>query len=230
MTTQRECYKPETWKNAQSRPRKVKAWNAVSINKKLRKLDVPPCSPGPTPSSRKCQVPPKRFRRSIERKPAVHIKGWFVTAVHTLQREEGCAVLVPTESSTFWYIETFDTTFNSSYGHASWWRDRHCYTPAAESNNMQSICRTKQCNYSNCRYYTLSRPRERVLLATAVAANRTTNALRGATRLIIDSVRRHQHQHQSVVWYHIYRAARVPHNCSPCNAGAVMTTLPNSYC
>ena len=46
-------------------------------------------------SNRTVQVlPPIPFRRGIERQPAIHKNGWFVTATRMFQRAEGCAVLL----------------------------------------------------------------------------------------------------------------------------------------
>ena len=49
----------------------------------------------PPPAARVNSSPPKRFRRSIERQPAAHVNGYFVTAASIIfQRAEGCAVLL----------------------------------------------------------------------------------------------------------------------------------------
>ena len=51
-------------------------------------LTLPPLSARDKPR------PPKRFRRSIERQPAVHINGLFVTIACMFQPAEGGAVLL----------------------------------------------------------------------------------------------------------------------------------------
>ena len=82
---------------------------AVLLPKKMLSVVVGKESPpsrslcGPTApalkvatSNRKVQVlPPIHFRRGIERQPAIHKNGWFVTATRMFQRAEGCAVLLP---------------------------------------------------------------------------------------------------------------------------------------
>lgn len=68
--------------------------------KKLRHLDVPPCSLGPTPSICKGQtLLPEHSRRSIEGQPVVHINGWLVAVERIFQRAEGCAVLLLSDTA-----------------------------------------------------------------------------------------------------------------------------------
>ena len=77
----------------ESRPSRSPCGPALFISSP-KTLPPPPISL-PLPTARSKSSPPiVHFRRGIERQPAIHKNGWFVTATRIFQRAEGCAVLL----------------------------------------------------------------------------------------------------------------------------------------